>query len=156
MSEARWLGPTCSSSFPWTKGFGFSKLSRSSGFSTGLKTLKKANDNEFVHDQLLRKHAHERHRKKELRTCCEKLWLMKVASSARLWGELMDFPSSWGGSWAVSLTVNRSNSKKEKTKKKREFTIWLRSIMFPIPITSFRPTWIVSLIEEELVSDSLD
>lgn len=40
--------------------------------------------------------------------CWEKLWLMYVASMARLRGELKEFPSSWGGSLAVSLTVRRS------------------------------------------------
>jgi len=43
-----------------------------------------------------------------LRTCCEKLWLMNVASSARFFGEFRLAPSSCGGSVAVSLTVNKS------------------------------------------------
>lgn len=43
-----------------------------------------------------------------LRTCWEKLWLMNVASSARLRGELRLLASSWGGSTDVSFTVNRS------------------------------------------------
>ncbi len=43
-----------------------------------------------------------------LRTCWEKLWLMKVASKARFLGEFRLVPSSWGGSAAVSLTVSKS------------------------------------------------
>lgn len=42
------------------------------------------------------------------RTCCEKLWLMKVASNARFLGLLI--PSSAGGSFDVSETVNKSES----------------------------------------------
>lgn len=40
--------------------------------------------------------------------CWLKLWLMYVASIARLRGELKELPSSCGGSLAVSLTVSRS------------------------------------------------
>lgn len=42
------------------------------------------------------------------RHCWLKLWLMYVASMARFRGEFKEFPSSWGGSFAVSLTVSRS------------------------------------------------
>ena len=45
-----------------------------------------------------------------LRTCCEKFWLINLASIARLRGALMLLPSSWGGSVAVSLTDNMSTS----------------------------------------------
>lgn len=40
--------------------------------------------------------------------CWLKLWLMYVASIARLRGELKELPSSCGGSLAVSLTVSKS------------------------------------------------
>ena len=52
------------------------------------------------------------------KTCCEKLWLMKVASRARFLGELILPVSSCGGSVAVSLTVNRSNSESSRLSKK--------------------------------------
>lgn len=44
--------------------------------------------------------------------CWLKLWLMYVASMARFLGELKEFPSSCGGSLAVSLTVSRSESQR--------------------------------------------
>ena len=46
-----------------------------------------------------------------LSTCCEKLWLINVASSAKFLGEFRLLPSSCGGSAAVSLTVSRSVKK---------------------------------------------
>lgn len=48
-------------------------------------------------------------------TCCEKLWLTKVASSAKFLGEFKFAPSSCGGSVAVSLTVSRSKTYKTNT-----------------------------------------
>ena len=44
--------------------------------------------------------------------CCEKLWLMKVASNAKFLGEFMWFPSSCGDSMAVSFTVSKSGKKR--------------------------------------------
>ena len=41
-------------------------------------------------------------------TCCEKFWLINVASNAKFLGEFILWPSSCGGSVAVSLTVNKS------------------------------------------------
>lgn len=54
-------------------------------------------------------------------TCWEKLWLTKVASSAKFLGEFKLAPSSWGGSVAVSLTVNRSTTHKDKQKLKLSY-----------------------------------
>lgn len=43
-------------------------------------------------------------------TCCEKLWLINVASNAKFLGEFKLFASSDGGSTAVSLTVSKSKN----------------------------------------------
>ncbi|CAN7979219.1 unnamed protein product, partial [Ixodes persulcatus] len=73
---------TSPSSSSWMKGLGFSKLCFSSPCG-GCATIS---------------------------TCWEKLWLMKVASRARLRGALIELPSSCGGSEAVSFTTNSPNS----------------------------------------------
>lgn len=44
------------------------------------------------------------------RHCCEKFWLMNVASRPRFVGELIPFPSSKATSCAVSLTVSKSKN----------------------------------------------
>ena len=51
-----------------------------------------------------------------LSTCCEKFWLINLASRARLRGALILLPSSCGGSVAVSLTESMSTMERHQKK----------------------------------------
>lgn len=89
------------------------------------------------------------------RHCWLKLWLMYVASMARFRGEFRELPSSWGGSFAVSLTVSRSDGDTH-THAFISIFCWASSSWRKIEIVSaLTKVGVVSLVEEELVSDTL-
>ena len=77
-------------------------------------------------------------------TCCEKLWLINVASSAKFLGEFRLLPSSCGGSAAVSLTVSRSVKKKTLFKQKIIYMLFLTNKIFQ---SERRLIWIIWLVD---------